>query len=300
MGGHIAYDAVAQYCETVTADSATLKVSRTPARSLGEDPKDEFYWCYVRPIEAKTSSGVNVNVDPESREVLNYAAEIGERYEVSYFVHNVSARTLDVPTVWNPVMMTVQQKYGVYARQNGSAENGIFRGWLYFVAPRAILNADAGINATQTSNAPTAGHWIALPGTPDNMPFCDCDATAHPIAYYVYVPCSGENDAVTNVVSIGNGLALRPGQTKVLPIKLVMPDDSLIQPDYATLNYISEDDSIATVSGDGIATGISEGTTVIHSYVTKSDNTTMDCATVVEVNGTPVALTSNPGHILIG
>ena len=197
-------------------------------------------------------------------------------------------------------MMTVQERYGVYAKQNGSAEKGILRGWLYFVVPRAILNADAGVNATQTSNAPTAGNWIALPGTPDNMPFCDCDDTVHPIAYYVYVPCSGENDAVVNVVSVGNGLVLRAGRSKILPIKLVMPDDTLIQPDYATLNYMSEDDGIATVSGDGIATGISEGTTVIHSYVTKSDNTTMDCATVVEVNGTPVALTSNPGHILIG
>ena len=300
MGGEIAYDAAAQTCETITAESETLKVSQTPVRSLAEDPEDTAYWCYVRPVDAQTPSGMNVKVDPVSGEVLNFVAEEGKRYEVTYFTHSISVQMLPIPTIWNPVMMTVQERYGVYAKQNGSAEKGILRGWLYFVVPRAILNADAGADASQTGTATTGGSWVALPEKPENMPFCDCDDTVHPIAYYVYVPCSGENDAVVDVVSVGNGLALRAGRSKILPIKLVMPDDTLIQPDYATLNYMSEDDGIATVDWNGVVTGVSEGNTIIHSYITKSDGSTLDCRTAVAVEGTPAILHSNPGNILLG
>lgn len=300
MGGEIAYDAAAQTCETITADSEILKVSKTPARSLAENPEDTAYWCYVRPAEAKTASGTNVKVDPVSGEVLNFVAEEGKRYEVTYFTHNISVQMLPIPSLWNPVMMTVQERYGVYAKQNGSAEKGILRGWLYFVVPRAILNADAGADASQTGTATTGGSWVALPEKPENMPFCDCDDTVHPIAYYVYVPCSGENDAVVNVVSVGNGLVLRAGRSKILPIKLVMPDDTLIQPDYATLNYMSEDDSIATVDWNGVVTGVSEGETVVHSYITKSDGSTLDCRTAVVVEGTLTILQPNPGNIQVG
>lgn len=300
MGGQIAYDAAAQTCETVMADSQTLKVSGTPARSLAEDPKDTEYWCYVRLADTRPSSGVNAKVDPQSGEVVDFVAEEGKRYEVTYFTHSVSAQMLPVPTIWNPVMMTVQERYGVYARQNGSAEKGILRGWLYFVVPRAILNADAGANGSQTGTAETGGDWIALPEKPENMPMCECDESAHPLAYYVYVPCPGENDTVVSVVTVGNGLALQAGRSKLLPLKLVMPDDSLVQPDYLTLNYYSENDAVATVNGEGSVTGVSEGTTLVHAYVTKSDGTVLDCATNVAVSGTANRTTSSADHILIG
>ena len=300
MGGEIAFNAVAQTCETVTADGETLTVSGTPAPALGESDTDAGCWCYVRHIGGATEKGTNALIDPATGGVQNYAAEPGERYEVTYFTHKISAQTLPIPSIWNPVMMTVQQKYGVYAQQNGSAKKGIFRGWLYFIVPSAILNADAGVSATQGSTAETSGNWIALPEKPENMPLCDCGDTAHPLAYYVYTPCAGENDAVVSVVSVGGGLSLRAGRSAQLPIKLVMPDDSLIQPDFYSLNYYSEDDGTATVDSGGIVTGVNEGETVVHAYLTKSDGTVLDCATAVSVVGAASALTSNPDHILIG
>lgn len=299
MGGEIAYDAVAQTCETITADGETLIVSGTPAPAPGESGTDEDYWCYVRHVGDTSDKGLNVSVEPATGAVQNYAAQPGERYEVTYFTHKVSAQMLPVPSFWNPVMMTVQQKYGVYARQNGSAEKGILRGWLYFIAPRAILNADAGVSASQTGTAGTAGNWIALPEKPENMPLCDCGDTVRPLAYYVYTPCAGENDAVVSVVSVGNGLLLRARRSAQLPIKLVMPDDSLIQPDFYTLNYMSEDESVATVDGGGTVTGVSEGETVVHAYVTKTGGEVLDCPTAVSVAGSASVLTSNPDHIIL-
>jgi len=299
MGGEIAYEAVAQVCETITADSENLIVSGTPAPALGESETDEDYWCYVRHIGDSNEKGVNVSVEPSTGAVQDYTAEPGERYEVTYFAHRISAQMLPVPTIWNPVLMTVQQRYGVYSRQNGSAEKGILKGWLYFIVPRAILNADAGANASQGSTATTSGNWIALPEKPENMPLCVCDDIVHPVAYYVYSPCSGENDAVIDVVSVGNGLSLRAGRSKQLPVKLVMPDDSLIQPDFYSLNYYSENDEVATVNENGIVTGVSEGETIVNVYVTKSNGMTLKCSTVVSVEGTAVSLLSNPDHIIL-
>ena len=297
MGGEIAYNAVAQVCETIVADSAVLIVSGNPAPTYGQSENDEDYWCYVSRA-GERSQGRNVSVDPTTGTVQDFTAVIGEKYEVTYYTHKVSAQTLAIPTIWNPVVMTVQTRYGVYARQNGSAERGILRGWLYFIAPRCILNSDAGANANQTANANTSGSWIALPERPENMPLCDCGDVVRPLAYYVYSPCAGENDAVESVVSVGNGLSLYVGRSKQLPIKLVMPDDSLIQPDFYSLNYMSEDDSVATVDESGIVAGVSEGNTIVYAYVTKSDGNTLRCATAVSVNGTPARLTSHPGNIL--
>lgn len=300
MGGQIAYNAVAQVCETVTTDSETLVVSREPAPSLAEDPGDGTFWAYVKRVGDGTQKGMNVGVDPVTREVVNFTAEVGERYEITYFAHNVSAQMLPIPSIWNPVMMTVQERYGVYAKQNGSAEKGVLKGWLYFIVPRAILNADAGESASETANATTDGSWIAIPEKPENMPFCDCDESAHPVAYYIYVPCSGENDAVTEVVSVGSGLTLKAGKTAQLPIKLVMPDDSLIQPDFTRMGYYSEDEAVATVDNRGIVTAVSEGQTVVHAFVTKSDGSSLDSRTIVAVEGTRKTLTANRNNILVG
>lgn len=299
MGGEIAYNAVSQVCETVTAQSAVLTVTGSPAPSIGESKDDGYYWCYVRHVGDADNKGTNVSVDPVTGNVRDYAATTGEKYEVTYFSHVVSASMLPVPSVWNPVMMTVQTKYGVYSKQNGSAERGILKGWLYFIAPRCVLNADAGVNASQTANADTAGSWIALPEKPENMPVCDCSDAAHPMAYYVYVPCSDENDAVAGIVSVGRGLTLKHGKSAQLPIKLVMPDDSLIQPDFSTLGYMSENELVATVNNSGVVTGISEGNTVVWAYVNKSDGSSLSCSTIVVVEGNPVMLISQLGNIFV-
>lgn len=299
MGGEIAYNAISQVCEVITADSTVLKVSKTPEKSLAETTTDDAYWCYVRET-GENKSGYNVSVDPITREVVGFAAEVGVEYEITYFSHIVSAQMLPVPSVWNPVMMTVQERYGVYAKQNGSAEKGSLRGWLYFIVPRAILNADAGINVSETSTAETEGSWIAIPEKPENMPMCDCDGSVHPLGYYVYVPCTGVNDAVIDIVSVGSGLSLKPGRTSQLPIKLVMPDDSLIQPDFSTLGYLSDDESVATVDLRGIVTAVNEGETTIHAYVSKSDGSALDCKTKIVVNGVKTTLTANRNNILVG
>ena len=301
MGGQIAYNAVSTVCETITADSMVLRVSRPPAPSLAEDPNDTTYWCYIRYIGGDVpGEWREMRVNPRTRTVVRFIVEPGDRFEVIYYTHNASAQMLPVPTIWNPVIMTVQVRYGVYARQNGSAERGILKGWLFFIVPRAILNADAGVNTSQTANANTGGGWIALPEKPENMPMCGCGDNAHPLAYYVYAPCSGINDAVSQAVSVGSGLTLKAGRSAQLPIKFVMPDDSLIQPDFSALNYVSSDDSVATVDNGGVVKGISAGEAVIRAMAYRSDGSSISCETVVAVDGSASPPASRPKNIIWG
>ena len=101
------------------------------------------------------------------------------------------------------------------------------------------------------------------------------------------------------MVSVGSGLTLKAGRTEQLPIKLVMPDDSLVQPDFATLGYYSDNDAVATVDNAGVVTAVSEGETVIWSVVYKSDGSQLSCGTVVIVDGVHNALTANMNNIIM-
>lgn len=243
--------------------------------------------AYVREADAATVTGNAYGVDAKTRKVIGFSAEEGKAYDVTYYTHNASASMLPIPTMWNPVVMTIQVKYGVYAKQGvgDSASQGVLKGWLYFIVPRAILTADAGVNASQTETATTDGSWMALTNKPENLPMCaDCDGSSSPMAYYVFAPCGDANEAVMDIVSVGGGMALSVGQSKKLPIKLLMPDDTLVQPDFATLNYDSDDINVAAVSNNGDVVGVGAGTTYVNTYFTRQDGTMISCATMVVVS----------------
>lgn len=300
IGGDIAFDAVSQYCEKVTASNSVLSVTRQPAPSPAQNPNDSNYWCYVREVGERDNRGTNYGVDPLTWQVEGFTAKANSVYEITYFVHNASSRTLPVPTQWNPVIMTVTTRFGVYRRQRAKDSQGAFYGWLSFVVPKAILTGNAGVNGSQTAIAETEGSWMALPNKRENMPsFCSCsDGT--PIAYYVFAPCNDENAAVTDIVLPGGGISIRAGQSVTLPLKFVMADGTLIQPDYSTVNYIAANESIASVDADGVVTGKVEGTTQITAYILKKGGESVSTIITVTVSGTTAELRTPRSHINFG
>ena len=66
------------------------------------------------------------------------------------------------------------------------------------------------------------------------------------------------------------------------------------------MGYYSEDESVATVDNRGIVTAVSEGQTVVHAFVSKSDGSSLDSRTIVAVEGTRKTLTANRNNILVG
>lgn len=294
MGGTVAYNASVPICEKVTAASPVLTVSHPPAHSPAQNPEDALCLCYVR--GAGTQSGINYGVHPDTREIEGFAANPGTVYEVSYFVHNLSAKSLAVPSEWNPVAMCVTIRYGVYRRQGTKDSHGAFYGWMMFIVPLAILTGDAGAKGSQTAQTSSSGTWTALPDRQRVMPMFTGNAT--PVAYYVLVPCADTSDLIEEIVLPGGGVTVQSGQSLLLPLKVVMADDEIATPDYRLINYIAADDRIATVDADGYVKGVSAGETVITAFVLKKSGTVVSTMCSVTVTGGRQTLSTPRSHIL--
>lgn len=282
-GGKLAYNAVAPVSETITASGASLTVSRTPAKHYGQAASDTNCWCYVREHGAATYAGTNYEVSPLTNTIVNFVAENGKQYDVYYFSANPSALGLEIPEVYNPVNVTVSVKFGVYAKQNNSVSGGTLQGWLYVVVPLAILNGDAGVSASQTANATTDMNWMAM--SPDGTALfsTDCSSAAGALAYYIFVPCGDATNEVQALVVPGGGVSVAASETVQLPVKYLMPDDSLVQPSYTEMTYSSASTGVATVSSNGVVTGVSEGTSVITVTLTRADGTTLTTTAIATV-----------------
>ena len=283
-GGAMAYNAPAAICETIKASGATLTVSKTPVKHLGQKASDEYAWCYVKPQGATTYSGTNYEVDMTTGNVQNFTATANEYYEVFYFTANASAQSLAIPEQYNPSVVTVETKYGVYANQNNSVSGGTLQGWLYVIVPRAICTGDAGLTGGQTSNATTDGAWMALGDSDEDGLTCeDCAGANKNLAYYVYVPCGDANEEVQALAVIGGGITVAVGSSKQIPVKYVMPDDTLVQPTFTDLAYQSAATATATVSTSGVVTGAAAGSTTVTITLTKADSSTLTTTCSVTV-----------------
>lgn len=281
-GGNLHYNAVSPVCETITATGTTLTVSKTPAKHYAQPLSDVKAWCYVKPVGAANYMGTNYGVDITTKQV-NYTAVAGQSYEVFYFTENQSAQVLELPDMFNPSVVTISQKYGVYAKQNSTVSHGTLQGYLYVVVPRAILNGNAGVSANQTDAATTDGSWMAL--SPDqNMMVCDdCANASKTFAYYIYVPCGGETAAVADLAVIGGGVSVKVNETAQIPVVYVMPDGSTQTPTYTNLTYAigstaatvstPSKDTKAQVDVNGQVKGLAAGTTEVKITLVKGEQT---------------------------
>lgn len=281
-GGNLHYNAVSPVCETITATGTTLTVSKTPAKHYAQPLSDVKAWCYVKPVGAATYMGTNYGVDITTKQV-NYTAVAGQSYEVFYFTENQSAQVLELPDMFNPSVVTISQKYGVYAKQNSTVSHGTLQGYLYVVVSRAILNGNAGVSANQTDAATTDGSWMAL--SPDqNMMVCDdCANASKTFAYYIYVPCGGETAAVADLAVIGGGVSVKANETAQIPVVYVMPDGSTQTPTYTNLTYAigstvatastPSKDSKAQVDVNGQVKGLAAGTSEVKITLVKGEQT---------------------------
>lgn len=281
-GGNLHYGGVSPVCETITAIGTTLTVSKTPAKHYAQPLSDEKAWCYVKPVGAANYMGTNYGVDLTTKQV-DYTAVAGQEYEVFYFVQNSSAQVLELPDMFNPSVVAISQKYGLFAKQNNTISHGTFLGNLYVVVSRVILNGNAGINANQTDAATTDGSWMAL--SPDqNMMVCDdCATASKTFAYYIYVPCGGETAAVADLAVIGGGVSVKVNETAQIPVVYVMPDGSIQTPSYKNLTYTigstpaventPSKDTKAQVDVNGQVKGLAAGTTEVKITLVKGEQT---------------------------
>ena len=116
---------------------------------------------------------------------------------------------------------------------------------------------------------------MALSPDSNGLTCNDCAMSGNPLAYYVYVPCGDAAAGVQALAIPGGGITVAIGQTKQIPVKYVMPDDTLAQPTYTDLTYVSAATATATVTNAGVVEGKATGSTVVTVTLTKADDSTL-------------------------
>lgn len=288
IGSTVEMGGASPVCRHITASSTTLTVPTTGitiARHLAQSEADPYGWCYVREHGAKDYMGINYGIDLATGEVGKvqpFVAEIGKEYDVFFFVYNQSAQKVEIGSSFDSKVGTVEIKYTVYANANNKVSNSTVAGYLYLVVPMAKFTGGAGIAGNQTSNATTDYSWQALADV-DNMPSCEgCGAKGSPYGYYLYVPCGGTTQSVEGLAVIGGGVSVKAGGKVQIPVKYVV-NGQIVQPTYSAMTYTPASASTATVSTDGVVSGVMTGETDVTISLLKSDGTTVTAVCKVTV-----------------
>lgn len=284
VGGSVQYGGTSPVCETIMANAATLTVSKTPAKHMAQPASDTIGWCYIREHGASNYMGTNYGIDLVTKTITDFTAALGKQYDVIYFTENASAAVLALPDNFRPKVVSVEIKYGVYAKQNNAVSGGTFQGWLYVIVPCAYLTGNAGIDGNQTANATTDGSWMATTPEDAAMGCENCMGEGKNLAYYVYVPCGGSTASVEGLVVMGGGISLASGEKAQIPVKYLMPGNHIAQPDYTDMTYESENSAIATVDKNGLITAAGDGETQIDITLKKTDGTTLKAVCFISIS----------------
>ena len=275
-GGNLAYNGTVMVQEQITATGTTLTVTDTPVAAYGEPSSNPTYSCYVG------TDGVNYQVNPTTKQIVNFTAEEGQTYCVSYFIEAASAQELTIPTVFQPGVYRVMIRMAVYMAQGTSSQQSSFAGWLYVHIPRAqFIDGDGGVNGSQTTNATTSWKFTALSYNEADVTCSVCAQNNSVLGYMVFAPCDYATAAVTGLAIVGGGVTVAEEGTQQVPVLYIMADGTTVTPNYSDLTFESKATGTATVSPTGLVTGAAEGSTTINVSVTAKPSITAICPVTV-------------------
>lgn len=253
-----------------------------PARYYTQASDAQYGLCYVKPTGASSYTAENVGINLTTGEVQG--TYNGAAYDIFYFTSVANADVLDLPSNFMPQVASLTYKYNVYSKQGDAVTNGSLSGFLYLVVPKAQFTGDAGISASQTSNATTPYDWQALADS-DNLPvasdFRNCGNASAPYAYYIYIPCGNVTDSIEAIFVAGNGVTVKVNGTAQIPVKYLLKDGTVAQPVYTAMEYSSAQASTATVGESGVVTGKAAGDTVV--TIKLKENNAISCSCPVKV-----------------
>lgn len=261
VGSGIAYNGVGPVCETLTASGNTLTVTNTPAAPYGYSDN----LCNVVELGAENAPGTTYKIDSTTKAIEGFTAASGKTYVVTYFSAAASNKYFNISSVFTPAIKHVTVQIAVYSAAGGaSMTQGTKVGDLYIIIPRMQFSGKADIDGSQTAAVTTDLSGTAL--TYDQAAAsgaCDCSALSG-LAQVIYVPAADNTDDIVDMVFIGGGvISLIAGNSVQAPVKFVMRNNTLAQPDLSALTYSipAAGQSYATVSDAGVITAVAEGAT---------------------------------------
>ena len=268
VGTEVAYNAIVPVCASVTASGETLSVAgASPVAAYG----DNEVYCYVNFANA-TDPGKAYVMSAEGV-VQGFTAVNGTTYNVLYYENRADSQYFAISSMIAPGVYTVSAQMAVFSTEGTNGGNrGSQVGWARYYIPRMQFNGNAGTSGSQTDPATTTLSGTALSYEEAAEAGTCVDCTFPNLAYMTYEPLAfNGNNAIAALAVIGGNISVLTGagNAKVIPVKYVMADNSLVQPNYSDLTITVADTTKASVS-NGIITGLAEGSTTMTISVTDS------------------------------
>lgn len=266
-GATVSYGAPVPACQTVLASGTSISIDVSTGTPVANSGMSEVQ-CYVQHVgEAglMSATGVPYALDASSGAVTGFTAVSGEQYKVWYFVNKGTAAIAKLTTLMKPRVVHFMAQFPVYENATGKPNAGTMKGNLYVVIPRLALNPDGSVNGDNGTADTTSitGQALAYSGDVVSATCDECGEVGSDLAYYIYSPCS-DADVVRGLVVVGGVVAVTKSTTAQIPVRLLMPDNSLSVPTSYSEGF--------TYTPDGLPSG----TTVSNSGLISAGSTTGD------------------------
>lgn len=211
---------------------------------------------------AKPGSDTYTKVTFTDKNFTVPGANEGDIYCVKYISTDNAARQITISSSFIPSEVTLVMTANLY-RAGGRGENDVSNsskiGIVQVLVPRFQFNGSMELSMTSTgvANSPIAGSAL------DN-PSADCSEGG----YYAIITeqLSGASwyDNVFALAIDGSDVELATTTgTETLSVYALPLNGAAFKPPYSDLTFTSGSDSIATVSNEGVVTGVAQGDTTI-------------------------------------
>ena len=253
VGGELTYNGIVPVLETVTPTTTALTVSQTPVAPYGTDTVYGFI----------DKNGTAYEIDPDTKTVKNFSATANETYCVRYFVRAASAHQLKINSAFEPNIEICMIRMPLYTTQGSTSTQGTKWGDRYIWIPRMQFTGNAPLKGDQTDADSDDLSGSALPYEEAAAEGICLDEASYALAYMVDMPLSGATGSVKGLAIVGGVVNVDVADTVQIPVKYVMPDDTLVQPTYSDLSYVVTNTGKATVDENGVLTGVDSGDTEV-------------------------------------
>lgn len=261
VGTEVAYNAIVPICTTVTASGTTLTVpDAEPVAFYGDGEK----YAYVTYAGAEDPGKAYV-IDDDGV-IADFVATNGTTYNVIYYERRADSQYFAISSMIAPGVYNVSAKMAVFSTEGSNAGNrGSQVGWASYIIPRMQFGGNANTDGSQTNPATSTLSGTAL-SYEEAVEAGECVDCNYPnLAYMTYEPLSfNANNAIVAMAVVGGDMSVVVGaaNAKVIPVKYIMADNSVVQPKFSDLTITSSDTTKATVSG-GVVTGAAAGNAIL-------------------------------------
>lgn len=260
VGSSVHFGAIAPTCQVVEATGSSLTIDVTEGVPVAQYGFATPH-CYVVEVGAKNTVYSNGTAYPisDAGVISDFVATPSKKYKVWYFINRLNGQVVEIPENIQPGVYHYTAQMAVYSGQGSSGEQSNRVGWFYLVIPMLKLGANSGVIGDQTTPDTTdlSGMALAADEVVETETCADC--TSGNYAYYVYIPDDAD-EGIEGLAIVGGVITLVKSTTAQTPIKFVMANGELVQPDYTQLKYTM---TAGTATGTSVNTSglISAGST---------------------------------------